>query len=79
MKNKEKITFRLFISDNNDLENMKSKFDTTLNDFIKNRFRDPLDIDYKDIKLYFVSKQEIYKRDLGLKMEVLMNIIFYFS
>ncbi|HQE33061.1 MAG TPA: hypothetical protein PLZ71_01065 [Flavobacterium alvei] len=62
-----------------DLENMKSKFDTTLNDFIKNRFRDPLDIDYKDIKLYFVSKQEIYRRDLGLKMEVLMNVRFKFN
>lgn len=62
-----------------DLENMKSKFDTTLNDFIKNKFKNPLDIDYKEIKLFFVSKQEIYKRDLGLKMEVLMNVKFKFN
>lgn len=62
-----------------DLNNMKSKFNTTLNDFIKIKFKNPLDIDYNEIKLFFVSNQEIYKRDLGLKMEVLMNVKFKFN
>jgi hypothetical protein len=55
------------------IDNVVGKFETTLNDFIKIRFRNPLDQDYLDVKLYFVTKQEIYKRDLGLKMEVLQN------
>lgn len=62
-----------------DLNNMKAKFNTTLNDFIKVKFKNPLDIDYNEIKLFFVSNQEIYKRDLGLKMEVLMNVKFKFN
>lgn len=62
-----------------ELENMRQKFKTTLYDFIKIRFKNPLDINYSEIKLYFVSKQEIYKRDLGLKMEVLINTKFKFN
>lgn len=62
-----------------DLDNMKEKFTTTLENFIKERFRNPLDIDYSDIKLFFVSNQEIHKRDIGLKMEVLMNTRFKFN
>ncbi len=62
-----------------EIGNMKSKFETTLYDFIKKRFKNPLDVSYSDVKIYFVSKQEIYKRDLGLKMEVLMNIKFKFN
>lgn len=62
-----------------DIDNMKSKFETTLYDFVKARFRNPLDVYYSDVKIYFVSKQEIYKRDLGLKMEVLMNVRFKFN
>ena len=58
------------------VDNMRAKFETTLNDFIKYRFRNQLDIEYKEIKLFFVSNVEIYKRDLGLKLEVLMNIKF---
>jgi hypothetical protein len=61
------------------LENMKEKFSTTLNNFIKVQFKNPLDIDYNEVKLYFVSNQEKYKRDLGLKMEVLMNVKFKFN
>jgi len=60
-------------------ENLALKFKTTLDDFIKIRFGTILDIDYKDIKLYFVSKQEIYKRDLSLKLELLMNVKFKFN
>ena len=62
-----------------DTKNIKEKFDTTLFDFIKKRFTTPLDVEYLDIKLYFVTKQEIYKRDLGLKMEVLINTRFDFN
>jgi hypothetical protein len=62
-----------------ELENMREKFTTTLNHFIKNQFKNPLDINYNDVKLFFVSNQEIYKRDLGLKMEVLMNVKFKFN
>ena len=62
-----------------EVKNMREKFSTTLYDFIKNKFKDPLDIEYSDIKLFFVSNQEIYKRDLGLKMEVLINVRFKFN
>jgi hypothetical protein len=62
-----------------EVDNMKRKFETTLYDFIKKRFKVPLDIDYSEIKLFFVSKQEIYKRDIGLKMEVLINTRFKFN
>ena len=54
-------------------KNIIEKFETTLFDFIKNRFKTILDIDFKEIKLYFVSNNEIYKRDLALKMKVLIN------
>ena len=62
-----------------EIDNMIEKFETTLYDFIKKRFKNPLDIHYSEIRLYFVSKQEIYKRDLGLKMEVLINIKFRYN
>ncbi len=62
-----------------DANNVKEKFETTLYDFIKKKFRDPLDIQYSEIKLFFVSKQEIYKRDMGLKMEFLINTRFKFN
>ena len=61
------------------VDNMKEKFETTLFDFIKKRFKNQLDIHYSEIKLFFVSKQEIYKRDLGLKMDVLINIKFKYN
>jgi hypothetical protein len=38
-----------------------------------------LDINYSEIKLFFVSRQEIHRRDLGLKMEVLINTRFKFN
>lgn len=54
-----------------DLENMKRKFITTIDDFMKSRFRELLDLDYKDIKLYFVTNIDIYRRDIGLKLDIL--------
>jgi len=60
-------------------DNLEGKFATTLYDFIKGRFKNPLDIDYKDVKLFFVSNIEIYKRDFGLKLEVLINLRFNFN
>jgi hypothetical protein len=59
-----------------ELDNMRLKFHTTINDFIKTRFREVLDIDYNHIKLYFVSNIEVYKRDIGLKLELLINTRF---
>jgi hypothetical protein len=61
------------------IDNMKGKFNTTLNNFIKRRFKELLNIEYNEIKLYFVSNIDIYKRDLGLKMEVLINTQFDFN
>ncbi len=57
-------------------DNMKAKFETVLDDFMQNRFKDLLYKDYKHIKLYFVSNIEIYRRDIGLKMEALINVRF---
>jgi hypothetical protein len=62
-----------------EFDNMKSKFETTINDFMQNRFKDLLYKDYKDIKLYFVSNIEIYKRDIGLKLETLINVRFNYG
>lgn len=61
------------------IENIKEKFETTLYDFIKNRFKNPLDINYLEVKLFFVCNKEIYRRDLGLKMEALINVRFKFN
>ena len=62
-----------------DFANMKAKFETCLDDFMQKRFKDLLFKDYKDIRLYFVSNIEIYKRDIGLKLETLMNIKFNYG
>ncbi len=69
----------IFNADGFEVKNMRAKFETTLYDFIKIRFSNPLDVDYKDIKLFFVSNQEIYRRDLGLKMEILMETRFKYN
>lgn len=60
-------------------DNMRQKFETTLYDFIKDKFKKVLDLDYKKTKLFFVTNKEVYKRDLGLKLETLINIKFYFN
>lgn len=62
-----------------EVKNIKEKFETTLTDFIKVRFKIPLNIDYSEVKLYFVTNKELYHRDLGLKMEVLINLRFKFN
>jgi hypothetical protein len=64
---------------NFDLANMKNKFSTCIDDFIGDKFNDLLLQDYKDIKLYFVSNIEVYKRDLGLKLEILINTKFEYN
>lgn len=66
-------------SKNFDFENIKQKFETTLFNFIQKRFRNELFVNYYEIKLFFVSNKEIYKRDMGLKMEVLINLKFKFN
>lgn len=56
------------------VENMKEKFSTCFDDFISKRFKEYLFEDYQEIKLYFVSNIEIYKkRDLGLRLETLIE------
>jgi hypothetical protein len=60
-------------------KNMKAKFETVLDDFMQNRFKDLLYKDYKHIKLYFVSNIEIYRRDIGLRLENLMNVRFNYG
>jgi hypothetical protein len=59
--------------------NLKAKFETTLNDFMQKRFKDLLQKDYKEIKLYFESKIENHRRDSGLKTEILLNLRFEYG
>jgi len=56
-----------------DVDNLVKKFQTCLDDFVSDRFSKYLYIDYKTVKLYFISNIDIYSRDLGLKLEVLIN------
>ena len=62
-----------------DLENLKKKFETTLSHFISDKFSNLLELDYKKIQLYYVSSKEIYKRDVSLKLEALMNVKFNYK
>lgn len=57
-------------------ENMKEKFDTCLNDFMAKRFKNYFNRDYKSLRLYFLSNIEIYRRTLGLKLEILIQYSF---
>lgn len=52
---------------------IRSKFENTLNDFIKSRFKDPLDIEYINVELFFVSLLQHNKRDMGLSFETYIN------
>jgi hypothetical protein len=61
------------------VENMIEKFETCLNDFMGKRFKRIFLREYKNIELYFVSNIEIYKRDLGLRMEALIEKKFTFN
>lgn len=58
------------------LENLIGKFNTCINDFIENRFGKILNMDFTCVKLLFVSEIEVYRRDVGLKMDLLMNTRF---
>jgi len=62
-----------------EVKNMFEKFETCFNDFICNRFADVLHIEYKRIKLYFVSKIEIYKRDASLKIKILQSKTYSYN
>jgi hypothetical protein len=57
---------------------VSEKFKTCLEDFMAIRFKDLLYRDYQELKLYLVSKVELYKRDLGPRMEVLISKRFEF-
>ena len=60
------------------VDNMTGKFETCLNDFIKNRFKHYFNRDYVRVRLLFVSRIEKYKRDAGLRMRILTNKRFVF-
>lgn len=62
-----------------DLENMTNKFKTALDDFIGRKFREIFDRNFVIGKLLFVSRQDIYSRDIGLKMEMLIGSILKFQ
>ncbi|MCC7430000.1 hypothetical protein IT568_04065 [bacterium] len=64
---------------NIDTQNIKEKFEITLSDFIKQKFKELFDTDYSEIKLFFVLNIELYKRDLGLKAEALIGMRFNFN
>lgn len=61
------------------IDNMIKKFETCIHDFIETRFEDLLYVDYKNIKLFFISNIELYQRDIGLKMELLINTRFKYK
>ncbi len=61
-----------------ELKHIYEKFETCFDDFIGKRFDDILKIEFKRVKLYFVSKIEIYKRDATLKLK-LANKPFYYN
>jgi len=60
------------------VRNLMGKFHTTFDDFIKVRFRQYYDIDYKSVKLFFVSSIENDARDKGIKLETRINDIYHF-
>lgn len=63
-----------------EIGNLQKKFETCIFDFIGNKFKNPInDTIYKNVKLFFVSNIELYKRDLGLKMETLINTRYKFQ
>ena len=53
-----------------DINNVIGKFSTCLNDFILARFPHYFAIEYNTIELLFVTNIDIYKRELGLTMQV---------
>lgn len=61
------------------VDNLSEKFRTCLEDFMSKRFKAIFKKEYIRIELYFVSHVELYKRDLSLKMEALMNEKFNFE
>ena len=61
-----------------ELSNLIGKFETCFRDFMEIRFKNFFFRDYNRIDLYFVSKNEIYRRDEGLRMKFLMNKKFEF-
>lgn len=61
-----------------ELSNLVGKFETCFRDFMEIRFKNFFFREYKRIDLYFVSQNEVYRRDEGLKMKFLMNKKFEF-
>ena len=64
------------------IENLVGKFETVLTDFIPKKFKDLLHKDYKAVELYFVTEIELYRnknRDIGLKLEALINKRFIYN
>lgn len=63
------------------VENMKEKFDTCLNDFMRKQFAKYFDREFKKITLFFVNRIELHRAsayDDTLKTKILMNTLFTF-
>lgn len=56
-----------------DFDNVEGKFLTCFNDFMLTKFKKYFNRDFHKIQLLLVSETESCKRDLGLKMKVLIN------
>lgn len=56
------------------MEEIRDKFSNTLSLFIEQIFRAEFAYEFEEVKLYFVSRIEIHRRDLGLKMEAMMGV-----
>jgi hypothetical protein len=54
-----------------DIREVLDKFNTCFDDFLPVQFRDLLFVDYKKIKMYFISKIDSKTKDMGLKYDLL--------
>jgi len=61
------------------VDNLIQKYVTCLDDFVTSRFSKYFLKDYKVVKLYFVSRIDVYGRDIGLKLEILINYKIKFN
>lgn len=55
-----------------DINNLLAKFDNCIYDFIERRFPELFNINYKTVKLYFVSRIDHHTRDMGINYDLLL-------
>jgi hypothetical protein len=61
------------------IKNIEAKFQTSLDDFITQRFRIIYNADCRELRLLFISKIKNYKRDLGLIRDTFMSLKFHYK